>query len=88
MLDAYCPHLGADIAVGGTVIEECVTCPFHGWRFDATGHNVEIPYAKSVNRTAKLHAWPTVERAGIVFVWYSAVLDRTGVGTAEDPRER
>ena len=27
VLDAYCPHLGADIAVGGTVIEDRVTCP-------------------------------------------------------------
>ena len=32
VLDAYCPHLGADIAVGGTVVGDCVTCPFHGWR--------------------------------------------------------
>ncbi len=24
VLDAYCPHLGADIAVGGTVSEDCV----------------------------------------------------------------
>ena len=72
VLDAYCPHLGADIAVGGTVDDDCVVCPFHGWRFDGSGSNVEIPYAKTVNRTARLRAWPTAERAGIIFVWYSA----------------
>ena len=72
VLDAYCPHLGADIAVGGTVTEDCISCPFHGWRFDGTGTNVEIPYAKTVNRTARLRAWPSVERAGVIFVWYSA----------------
>jgi len=72
LLDAYCPHLGADIAVGGTVIQDCIVCPFHGWRFDGAGSNVEIPYAKTVNRAARLHAWPTVERAGAIFVWYSA----------------
>jgi len=71
VLDAYCPHLGADIAVGGTVTEDCITCPFHGWRFDGAGSNVEIPYAKTVNRTARLRAWPTVERAGAIFVWHS-----------------
>ena len=71
VLDAYCLHLGADIALGGAVTDECVTCSFHGWRFDGTGHNVEIPYAKTVNRTARLRAWPTVERAGVIFVWYS-----------------
>jgi phenylpropionate dioxygenase-like ring-hydroxylating dioxygenase large terminal subunit len=72
VLDAYCPHLGADIAVGGTVAEDCIVCPFHGWRFDGSGSNIEIPYAKTVNRTARLRAWPTVERAGAIFVWYSA----------------
>jgi phenylpropionate dioxygenase-like ring-hydroxylating dioxygenase large terminal subunit len=30
------------------------------------------PYAKTVNRTARLRTWPTVERAGAVFVWHSA----------------
>ena len=29
VLDAYCPHLGADIAVGGTVADDCILCPFH-----------------------------------------------------------
>jgi phenylpropionate dioxygenase-like ring-hydroxylating dioxygenase large terminal subunit len=71
VLDAYCPHLGADIAVGGTVTDDRITCPFHGWRFDGAGSNVEIPYAKTVNRTARLRAWPTVERAGAIFVWHS-----------------
>jgi phenylpropionate dioxygenase-like ring-hydroxylating dioxygenase large terminal subunit len=71
VLDAHCPHLGADIAVGGTVNEDCIVCPFHGWRFDGAGSNVEIPYAKTVNRTARLRAWPTVERAGAIFVWQS-----------------
>jgi len=71
VLDAHCPHLGADVAVGGTVREDCVVCPFHGWKFNGQGANVEIPYAKSPNRVARLRAWPTVERAGIVFVWYS-----------------
>jgi phenylpropionate dioxygenase-like ring-hydroxylating dioxygenase large terminal subunit len=71
VLNAYCPHLGADIAVGGQVSEDCVICPFHGWRFNGDGANVEIPYAKGPNRIAKLAAWPTVERAGMTFVWHS-----------------
>lgn len=71
VLNAYCPHLGADIAVGGQVSEDCVICPFHGWRFNGDGVNVEIPYAKGPNRIAKLGAWPTVERAGMIFVWHN-----------------
>ncbi|EHB45739.1 Rieske (2Fe-2S) iron-sulfur domain protein [Mycolicibacterium rhodesiae JS60] len=71
VLDAHCPHLGADIAVGGTVRDDCVVCPFHGWVFNAAGGNVEIPYTKAPNRVARLRSWPTVERAGIVFVWHA-----------------
>ncbi|MGB2922914.1 MAG: Rieske 2Fe-2S domain-containing protein [Mycobacterium sp.] len=71
VLDAYCPHLGADIGVGGKVVDDCLECPFHGWKFDGSGANVEIPYAKQPNRVARLEAWPIAERAGIIFVWYS-----------------
>jgi phenylpropionate dioxygenase-like ring-hydroxylating dioxygenase large terminal subunit len=70
MLDAYCPHQGADLGVGGEVVGDCVKCPFHGWLFDAHGANVEIPYADNVNRGARLRAWTVQEKAGIVFVWY------------------
>lgn len=41
---AYCPHLGANLAVGGAVKGDCIECPFHKWRFDgATGKCVSIP---------------------------------------------
>ena len=48
------PHLGADIAVGGTVREDCVVCPFHGWKFNGRGANVEIPYTKAPNRVGEV----------------------------------
>ena len=72
VMNAYCEHLGAHLGFGGTVMGEVLQCPFHGWLFDRTGANVEIPYARSVNRTARLRRWPTVERAGCIFVWHSA----------------
>jgi phenylpropionate dioxygenase-like ring-hydroxylating dioxygenase large terminal subunit len=68
--DAVCPHLGAHLGVGGHLTDGCLTCPFHGWRFDATGACVEIPYSERVNRRAHLPAYPTVERNGFVFAWY------------------
>jgi len=37
ILDAYCPHLGANLAAGGRVVNGCVECPFHGWQFNSTG---------------------------------------------------
>ena len=43
VLDAYCPHLGAHLAVGGTVVGDHIRCPFHGWKFDGTGVCTEVP---------------------------------------------
>ena len=46
VVDAYCPHLGANLGVGGTVKGSCIECPFHGWAFDGdTGKCTHIPYA-------------------------------------------
>ena len=48
ILDAYCPHLGANLAVGGKVRGDCLECPFHGWVFDGhAGKCVSIPYSAS-----------------------------------------
>ena len=50
IVDAYCPHLGANLGVGGHVRGNCIECPFHGWRFDGeTGQCVSIPYTDKVH---------------------------------------
>jgi cholesterol 7-dehydrogenase len=34
-IDAYCGHLGANMAEGGQVVNRtCLRCPFHGWLYD------------------------------------------------------
>jgi phenylpropionate dioxygenase-like ring-hydroxylating dioxygenase large terminal subunit len=45
--DAYCPHIGAHLGVGGTVLGECIQCPFHSWTFDGkeNGKLTSIPYS-------------------------------------------
>lgn len=68
--DAYCPHLGADIAQGGRVIGNTVRCPFHHWRFDEKGECVEIPYCDRHPKAATLKTWPVVERNGMIYVWF------------------
>ena len=68
--EAYCPHLGAHLGVGGSVGDGCIRCPFHGWAFDETGANAEIPYAERPNRKARLRTFPVREHAGVVFAWY------------------
>jgi 3-ketosteroid 9alpha-monooxygenase subunit A len=76
VLDAHCPHLGADLGIGGTVVGDSIRCPFHAWRFDGTGACVEIPYCRKDKTPprAQIKAWPVRERNGLVFVWH----DRAG----------
>lgn len=69
--DAYCAHLGANIGCGGFVKENTVVCPFHHWRYDGDGRNVEIPYRDSPQRAAKLTTLPVIEANGEIYAWYS-----------------
>ncbi|KAK7788250.1 hypothetical protein R5R35_013620 [Gryllus longicercus] len=73
VLDAYCPHLGANMAVGGAVRGDCLECPFHGWRFNAhDGRCAAVPYADKVPEFARVKRWESCEANGFVFVWYHA----------------
>jgi 3-ketosteroid 9alpha-monooxygenase subunit A len=67
--DAYCPHLGAHLGVGGKVRGAELECPFHGWLFDGTGTCTKIPYSERVNKKAQLHTYPVVVRNRMVFAW-------------------
>lgn len=40
VLDAYCLHMGANLAIGGKVKNtSCIECPFHGWLYDGETGN-------------------------------------------------
>ncbi|KAH0615631.1 hypothetical protein JD844_005092 [Phrynosoma platyrhinos] len=71
VVDAYCPHLGANLAVGGRVVGSCIECPFHGWQFHGEdGRCTRIPYAEKVPTFAKVKVWPSCEVGGMIVVWY------------------
>ncbi|XP_071519486.1 cholesterol 7-desaturase nvd [Panulirus ornatus] len=71
--DAYCPHIGANLAVGGVVKGDCLECPFHGWLFRGSdGACVHIPYSSKVPKTAKVKRWESREVNGFIFVWHDA----------------
>jgi len=57
--DAYCPHLGAHLAHGGTVATTSSNARSTGWRFDGAGVCTNIPYSQRTNRKAKLRKLPT-----------------------------
>ena len=70
VLDAYCPHLGAHLGVGGTVEGNHIRCPFHSWQFDGSGRCVAIPYTKRIPPKAETRSWPVQEVNGRIFVWH------------------
>lgn len=49
IIEAFCPHLGADLTKGGKVINDCLECPFHNWAFSGDGVCQSIPYSKTGN---------------------------------------
>lgn len=70
VLDAYCGHYGAHLGHGGTVEGEDIRCPYHGWKWDEGGNNVEVPYGEGRCSRRAIRSWQTAESSGIVYLWY------------------
>ena len=74
IVNAYCPHLGANLGIGGQVVQgNCLQCPFHGWIFRGEdGRCVEIPYSEKIPDFAQTKAWPCAEKNSTIYIWYHA----------------
>ena len=74
LLDAYCPHLGAHLGHGGSVVGESIACPFHGWQFNGEGMCTSVPYAKNIPPRAKdkpcIDGYPITETNRMIWAWY------------------
>lgn len=74
LVDPICPHLGAHLGRGGTVVGEALRCPFHHWSYGVNGWVTDIPYAKSLPAKAKagpcLGHYPVLERSQLIWAWY------------------
>lgn len=70
VLDAYCPHLGANLA-GGRVREGCLECPFHRWTFAADGRVTSIPYAGRLSPRLRTRSWPVRAHHGMIVMWFA-----------------
>lgn len=69
VLDANCAHLGADLG-RGRISGDTLQCPFHHWSYAFDGRCVSIPGSRCVPQSAKLRAYPVLERHGYVFFFY------------------
>lgn len=71
VLTAWCPHMGADLALGH-VEGDSVVCKFHGWTWGGDGKCTGIPYAKTIPPRARTQAWETCEQNKLLFIWHDA----------------
>eukprot|EP00698_Gefionella_okellyi_P000363 TRINITY_DN10312_c0_g1_i2.p1 TRINITY_DN10312_c0_g1~~TRINITY_DN10312_c0_g1_i2.p1 ORF type:complete len:426 (+),score=55.61 TRINITY_DN10312_c0_g1_i2:1189-2466(+) len=72
VVDAHCPHMGANFTAGGKVVNNCIECPFHRWQFAADGKCKSIPYEDKVPDFAAVRSWQVSEQYQMVFVYYDA----------------
>ncbi len=70
VLDAYCRHMGGNLAQGTVKGGNAIACPFHDWRWRGDGKCAEIPYARRVPPLARTRTWPVAEVSGQLFVWH------------------
>ncbi|KAJ2941909.1 hypothetical protein O0L34_g10724 [Tuta absoluta] len=71
-VDAYCPHLGAHLAIHGAVSGDCIECPFHKWRFGADGVLVSVPGIETVPKGVSIKTWTVAEAEGAIWIWHDA----------------
>ena len=71
LLDRDCPHRGADLAFARHE-GDGVRCPFHGWKFDATGACTDTPaepQGSTLCQRVRQRHYPVRECAGVLFAW-------------------
>lgn len=73
VMDAHCPHMGANMAVGGRVVGDCLQCPFHQWEISGMDGSVaNIPYDDKIPSKAKGRVWPSREFLNMILVYFDA----------------
>ena len=68
VLSAYCAHLGADLT-HGTLCDGRLRCPFHRWEYDLVGRCVATGIGDPVPPRARLFAFPTCEKYGVILAF-------------------
>ena len=75
-MDAFCIHLGANLGKGGKIVDNCIQCPFHKWKFAADGTIMDVPYIKDPtscqSSSRKQKTYKCIDWWGIVLVYFHA----------------
>ena len=64
-----CIHRGTALSLGH-LVDDCIVCPYHGWRYDSTGACVLIPQTANENvpSKARVDCYHCQERYGLIWV--------------------
>src|SRR5437660_201330 len=71
LLQHNCPHRGASLFFGRNE-ESGIRCVYHGWKFDVTGACIDMPNepaASDFKHKVRAVAYPTAEKAGVVWTY-------------------
>ncbi|MEV4840444.1 aromatic ring-hydroxylating dioxygenase subunit alpha [Nonomuraea sp. NPDC049486] len=70
-LSDLCVHRGGALSLG-TLVEDRVACPYHGWEYESDGTCVKIPAnppGRGIPKKARVDAYPIVEKYGLVWAY-------------------
>ncbi len=67
-LEDRCCHRQAPLSMG-KLVGNIVQCPYHGLQFDSTGKCVKVPSQDLVPKSARVRAYPVVERNQWIWIW-------------------
>lgn len=70
VMSDLCVHRGGALS-DGWVENDCIVCPYHGWRYQADGACNRIPAhpQQGIPPKARVDAYPTAERYGMVWAF-------------------
>ena len=71
VMDHRCPHRAASLFLGRNE-DGGIRCIYHGWKFDVAGNCLDMPNVtpqQDFKQKVRAKAYPTVERAGLVWVY-------------------
>lgn len=70
-LEDRCAHRAAPLSQG-SLVDDQVVCPYHGFTYDATGVCVRVPSQVHVPYGARVLSYPVREEGPFVWIWLGA----------------